>query len=443
MGRLRSWSVAVAGMLVWPAGVAADDGWERLFNGRDLSGWVNVNTAPKTWRVRDGHLVCSGSPRGFLRTERMYQNYVLELEWRHTEPAGNAGLFVHADALPQQGAPYPESVEVQVRDGDHGSIFGIRGARIRPLTNPLVRGRAPLARPTEQRLRPAGKWNHYRLVSRGGTLSLAVNGRVVTRAADATSVKGHICLQAERYEVHFRNIRIKELPASAPPRRRVADGGRGLRSLFDGKSFEGWDVDEGLKDRWEAEDGVIRLSGNQPAREGEGHLWSAASFENFVLVADWRLAGEPTRQRKKAFTEDGRLRRDQSGKPVRREILHAGDSGIYLRGEKKAQVNIWSQRIGSGGIYGYHTDKELSAEVRRACLPRRNADFPFGLWNRFVITMRGQRVTVELNGRRIVDGAKLPGVAERGPIGLENHGEPVAFRNLFIKRLEDEKAKPR
>jgi hypothetical protein len=63
----------------------------------------------------------------------MYENYVLELEWRHVQPKGNAGLFVHADALPQVGAPYPRSVEVQVMDGDHGSVFGIRGCTLTPL----------------------------------------------------------------------------------------------------------------------------------------------------------------------------------------------------------------------------------------------------------------------------------------------------------------------
>src|SRR5262249_47256776 len=107
-----------------------------LFNGKDLSGWVNVNGAPATWQVRDGMIGCSGTPRGFLRTERMYQNFVLELEWRHVKPGGNSGVMVYADALPQVGAPYPRSVEVQVMDGDHGSVFGIRGLTLTPLTNP-------------------------------------------------------------------------------------------------------------------------------------------------------------------------------------------------------------------------------------------------------------------------------------------------------------------
>ena len=65
-----------------------------LFNGRNLDGWVPVNTAPSTWNVADGMLICSGKPIGELRTEKMYQNFILELEWRHMKPRGNAGVFV-------------------------------------------------------------------------------------------------------------------------------------------------------------------------------------------------------------------------------------------------------------------------------------------------------------------------------------------------------------
>src|SRR5690242_11217960 len=91
-----------------------------LFNGENLLGWVNVNCAPDTWQVRDGVIYCTGKPRGILRTQNMYENYVLELDWRHLKPKGNAGLFVHSDALPQIGRPFSRSIEVQIMDGDHG-----------------------------------------------------------------------------------------------------------------------------------------------------------------------------------------------------------------------------------------------------------------------------------------------------------------------------------
>src|SRR5688500_19377177 len=78
---------------------AADEEFTPLFNGKDLSNWVNVNCAPGTWSVQDGIIHCTGIPTGLLRTDRMYENYILELEWKHMKKGGNAGLFVHSNAI--------------------------------------------------------------------------------------------------------------------------------------------------------------------------------------------------------------------------------------------------------------------------------------------------------------------------------------------------------
>ena len=61
-----------------------------LFNGKDLTGWVNVNTGPDTWTVQKGEIVCSGHPHGVLRTDRQYENFILHIEWQHIEPGGNS-----------------------------------------------------------------------------------------------------------------------------------------------------------------------------------------------------------------------------------------------------------------------------------------------------------------------------------------------------------------
>ena len=75
-----------------------------LFNGRNLDGWVNVNCAPDTWSVRDGMIHSTGKPICELRTARMFENFILELEYQHLEPQGNAGVFIWGDALT---APWP------------------------------------------------------------------------------------------------------------------------------------------------------------------------------------------------------------------------------------------------------------------------------------------------------------------------------------------------
>src|SRR5262249_11089810 len=107
-----------------------------------------------------------------------------------------------------------------------------------------------------------------------------------------------------------------------------------------------------------------------------------------------------------------------------------------LRGSSKSQVNMWCWPIGSGEVYGYRTDKSMPAEVRAGVTPKMVADNPIGKWNRFIITMKGDRLTVNLNGKKVIDTAQLPGIAKSGPIALQHHGDPIQFRNIYIKELD-------
>ncbi|MEI8019439.1 MAG: DUF1080 domain-containing protein, partial [Schlesneria sp.] len=91
---------------------AEDDGFVPLFNGRDLQGWIPVNVAPSTFTAKDGLIVSTGVPTGTLRTDRMYENFVVELEWRHLKAGGNAGLFIWADPITYVGVPFSRGVEV-------------------------------------------------------------------------------------------------------------------------------------------------------------------------------------------------------------------------------------------------------------------------------------------------------------------------------------------
>ncbi|GIW99583.1 MAG: hypothetical protein KatS3mg111_2916 [Pirellulaceae bacterium] len=198
--------------------------WRDLFNGRDLSGWVNVNTEPDTWSVRDGLLVCTGKPIGVMRSERQYENFLLEIEWRHMEPGGNSGIFLWSDARPQPSR-LPMGLEVQMLELDwvnqhrgadgspapiayvHGELFGAGGMSAIP-DNP----RGQRSRSLENRCLGAGQWNHYLVVAVDGTVKLAVNGRFVNGIREASLRKGYLCLESEGAEIHFRKIRILELP---------------------------------------------------------------------------------------------------------------------------------------------------------------------------------------------------------------------------------------
>jgi hypothetical protein len=410
-----------------------NDGFMPLFNGKDFQGWVNVNCAPETWTVRDGMIQCTGIPTGVLRTTRQYENFILELEWRHMKKEGNAGLFIHSDALTAAGQPFTRSIECQVMDGNHGDMFAIHGASLAE-DNPQPKGWLR-SYPKEARAKPAGEWNHYRVESRDGTLTLAVNGKVVTRGFHLRPRRGYICLESEGSEIVFRNIRIRELPGTDPPVEQIAEADRAFHSLYNGLDLRGWKQAEGNQNHWKARDWILAYDGMSEAQGEDRHLWTEKEYGNFTLIVDWRLPRDPVVESVPVILPDGTEAIDENGGGITIPVMDAGDSGIYLRGTEKCQVNIWNWPVGSGEIWGYRTDQEMPKEVRKACTPILQADNKPGEWNRFEITAIGDTVTVVLNGKTVIDRARLPGLPRSGSIALQHHGDPVEFANIYIKEL--------
>lgn len=412
-----------------------NEGSVPLFNGKNLDGWVNVNCAPETWQVSDGMILCSGIPTGVMRTEKQYENFILELEWRHTKKKGNSGLFIHSDALPVTGSPFTRAIECQVMDGNGGDVFAIQGATMASDNEKPITWMRSF--PTENRTNPAGQWNHYRVVSKDGTVTLAVNGKVVTRGFNLNPRKGYICLESEGSEVHFRNIRIRELPSSNPPPEVVAKKARGFRPLYNGFNLRGWKQTLGDKGHWHAKDWILEYDGKSDEdAKYKNHLQTEDEFENFILIVDWRLMKKPEVKSVSVVLPDGTYATDSMDKEIKITIFDAGDSGIYLRGSSKSQVNIWSWPVGSGEFWGYRRDKSMPAEVRKAVTPILCADNPPGKWNRFEITVIDDKVSVVLNGKTVIRQAQLPGMPKRGPIVLQNHGDHIQFANIYIKELD-------
>lgn len=422
-----------------------DDGLNPIFDGKNLlgdaGGWVNVNCAPNTFSVAKDEagspiIRCTGTPTGVIRTKEMYENFILELEWRHLQPGGNAGLFVWSDALTARGQPFTRSVEVQIMDGlkgdwytSDGDIFPIHGATMTPL-NPRPNG-GDRAYPTEARMNPSPAWNHYRVVCQNGEISLAVNGKVVTRGKNCSPRKGYICLESEGGPIDFRNIRLKTLPGSTTPLEpsQIATAADGWVPLYNGLNLDGWKATPGMADHWKAEDWTLSFDGKAD------HLWTEKSYKDFELIADWRWSGQPKEMEYPVILPSGEMKKDDNGKTVTTKVMSAGDSGIYLRGSEKSQINIWCWPIGSGEVYGYRTDPAMPADIKAGVTPKAVADRPIGEWNRIHAIMKGDLLTVTLNGVKVLDQARLPGVKPEGPIALQNHGDPIQFANLFIREL--------
>lgn len=221
----------------------------------------------------------------------------------------------------------------------------------------------------------------------------------------------------------------------------------GFTPLFNGRDLSGWIVPEGDNGHWKVVDGVIDYDACSEAPGRDKNLWTEKEYKDFTLRVDWRLKQTTGLYDMPVVLPDGSHKRDAEGREIKIPTPNA-DSGIYLRGSSKAQLNIWCWPIGSGEVYGYRMDKTMPPNVRAGVTPKVRADKPVGEWNRFEITLKGERLTVVLNGQTVIDNARLPGLPERGRIALQHHGGKnpktgelspasslIQFRNLAIREL--------
>ena len=186
--------------------------------------WMDVNTSPETWKVKGDELVCTGHPIGVMRSEKQYENFILHIEWKHIEPGGNSGVFVWSAAIPNAESRLPDGVEVQMleldwvnlnkHDGEtpplayvHGELFGVGGVQTVP-DNP----RGTRSKSIENRCKGRGEWNTYEVICVDGVIKLSVNGKFVNGLSQSSQKKGYLCLESEGAEIHFRNLKIIELP---------------------------------------------------------------------------------------------------------------------------------------------------------------------------------------------------------------------------------------
>ena len=221
----------------------------------------------------------------------------------------------------------------------------------------------------------------------------------------------------------------------------------GFTSLFNGKDLAGWKVPKGDNGHWKVINGAIDYDAESEA-PGDKSLYTDGEFKNFVLRIDWRIKDTPyTNPNVPYVLPDGTQARDVKGKELRFPLPDS-DSGVILRGDVKNQVNIWCWPIGSGEFYGYRTDPNMPPAVKAGVTPRTQADRPVGEWNSYEITMKGDRVTVVLNGKTVVENAQLPGIQPKGAVGLQHHGGKqngvwnsppslLQFKNIYVKQLPD------
>ncbi len=386
-----------------------------LFNGKDLTGWKGDG-----YIVEDGAISCTPKGRN-LMTEETFSNYILEFDFLLT-PGANNGLGIH---YPGTGDGAYTGMEIQVLDNTAEKYKDLKDYQFHG-------GIYTLAAAKKSGLKPVGEWNHQRVTVNGSTVQVVLNGETILEAnLEQLSEKnpkhegvkrraGHIAWLGHGDKVSYKNIKIGDLPPTVN-----ADDlkNTGFTQIFDGVTLKGW-KHEPETQNWAAVNGVLKHNGYSGKISD---LWSEKSYTDFTMQLDWRWAGRGPMKMQPIVKPDG----SDDGKVEIEEL----DSGVYMRGNVKSQVNFWNWSVGSGEVYGYRTNKKLPAEIRAGVTPKMKADKPLGEWNHTIITMKGDRLTVILNGNVVIENAQLPDVPKDGPIGFQHHGSAIDFANIWIKEL--------
>jgi hypothetical protein len=180
---------------------------EQLFNGKDLDNWVIENNGQ--FSVEDGILkVNRGS--GWLRSEKIYSDFTLTMEFRFMEKDANSGIYVRVPGLETAGKNgYPASYyQVQCRDNDSisnshlGYLFS-KGVPEFDYVSSLER--------IKKAYKPIGEWHTYEITCKKGKFVVTLNGEIITIALHVTTPEGYIGIQGEFGLLEFRKIELELL----------------------------------------------------------------------------------------------------------------------------------------------------------------------------------------------------------------------------------------
>lgn len=436
--RLRSqitpllFAAAAASLLAGCAAVKSESGFINLFDGRTLDGWKLVGGKGPGYGVTNGVIYCAKGGGGNLLHEREFDDFILRFEFK-LEDGSNNGIGIRAPLANDVSA---SGMEIQILE-EGAALRGKWG----PLREAQYHGSVYDCIPAKRgALKKPGEWNTEEITARGRHITVVVNGKTILDA-DLNSVtdpekirkhpglfreRGHIGFLGHNDYLEFRNIRVKPLPRAerantAPP---------GFTALFNGRNLDGWkgllkspldnpikraalnadertaaqqEADDNMRAHWKVEKGELVFDGKGRS------LCTAKDYADFELLVDWKLTPQ-------------------------------GDSGIYLRGSP--QVQIWDPytqpvkhgaEVGSGGFYNNQKNPGKPLQV---------ADNAIGEWNRFRIIMVGERAHVYLNGELVTRDTVLENYWDRsqpifpaGQIELQNHGDALWFKNVYIREL--------
>jgi hypothetical protein len=408
------------------------EGFQALFNGRDIQQWTGGLTRDpreiaalpdkergeweaemqrgihEHWRVEDGVLVSDGKDP-YLATKEDYGDFELWVDWK-IGPRGDSGIYLRG--VPQVQIWDPANPNVQKHGAGKGS-----GA----LWNNKIHERFP----PEVADRPVGEWNRMHIRMVGPYVAVMLNDKKVVDNVIMENyydpripvfARGPIYLQTHGAETRFRNVFAREIPVEESTRILAEIGGEDdqFEPLFNGKDLSGW---AGARRDYETAAGAIQCTQGR-----RGNLLTEDSYENFILRFEFQLPPG-----------------GNNGLAIRAPL--SNDDLAYL-GMELQVLDDTSPQYDDLHDYQFHGSLYGLAPATRGYLR------PVGEWNYQEVVADGNKITVRLNGFEILnvdleevrkkplDGKDHPGAfRSEGRIGFCGHHDPVAFRNIRIKRL--------
>lgn len=438
----------------------AGDGWQELFNGRNLDGWTQRGGAAK-YTIEDGCIVGTSTldtPNTFLCTDRDYADFVLEYDFK-VDPRLNSGVQIRSQALSSPieivgadktfkvpaGRVHGYQVEIDPEPGKNrwwsGGIYEEAGRGW--LFPGLSGGDAKAFSEQGRGIFKQGDWNHVRVEAIGDSLKTTVNGTPCADIQDSRVASGFIGLQVhgigndkskDGAQVRWRNLRLKEVPAKTLNTLSEQEKAEGWRLLWDGKSTDGWRsarAKEFPKGGWSIKDGllIVSESGGRESAAG-GDIITREKFSDFELQLDFKIT-PGANSGIKIFVDPA---------------LNQGEgSSIGPEFQILDDARHPDAKLGRDG------NRTVGSLYDMIPAPADKKMMPVGEWNQARIVSKGRHVEFYLNGmktvafergsqawRDTVAASKYKiwpafGELQEGHILLQDHGNQVFYRNIKIR----------
>jgi hypothetical protein len=443
LSSLPCWGLVLATALAAPRSRADEpkppQGFTALFNGKDLTGWHGMphfdpyklaampgneavvlgagwmDDARKHWKVENGELVNDGQG-AYLATDKEFDDIELLIDYK-TVPKADSGIYLRATPQVQ--------IWDHTKEGGKWNLGADKGSGGLWNNSPGAPGKDPIVLADK----PFGEWNHFRILMVGEYVTVHLNDKLVVDHArlenfwdrkKALPKKGPIQLQTHGGEIRWRNIYLREVPAAEANAILKKHGREGFESVFNGKDFDGW---AGPVDNYQVQEGAILC---RPGQGGTIH--TKEEYGDFAVRLEYRLP--PGGNNGLAIRYPGQG-----------DGAYVGMCECQILDDSSPKYARLDPRQYNGSAYGM-------VAVQRGYLR------PVGEWNFMEVTVRGPTIRVELNGTRVLD-ADLSKVTEfmansphpgkdraSGHFGFCGHSDPVAFKNIQIKKLDASKSSP-